>query len=146
VELLVLAGFMRLLTPELLRAFPQRVINIHPALLPAFPGLRAQQQAFEHGVRFSGCTVHFVDEGTDSGPIIAQAVVPVLDDDDEQALQARILAEEHRLLPATVRALAEGRVQISGRRVRVQGAPPSPEARLRSIEQPLRRDGGATSS
>jgi phosphoribosylglycinamide formyltransferase-1 len=124
VQAVVLAGFMRLLTPAFLRAFPQRVVNIHPALLPAFPGVHAQQQAFDHGVKLAGCTVHFVDEGTDSGPIIAQAAVPVLDGDDAEALRLRILAEEHRLLPAAVRALAEGRLVIEGRRVRIQGGGP----------------------
>ena len=123
IDLVVLAGFMRLLTGELLAAFPRRVINIHPALLPAFPGMHAQAQAFRHGVKLAGCTVHFVDEGTDSGPIIAQAAVPVLDDDDEERLRLRILAEEHKLLPAVVRAIAEGRVvPREGRRVAV--APP----------------------
>lgn len=119
VELVVLAGFMRLLTDEFLSAFPGRIVNIHPALLPAFPGTHAQRQAVEYGVKVSGCTVHFVDGGTDTGPIIAQAAVPVLDDDDEERLRARILVEEHRLLPAMVRAIAEGRVQVSGRRVRL---------------------------
>jgi phosphoribosylglycinamide formyltransferase-1 len=119
VDLVVLAGFMRLLTPELLAAFPRRVINVHPALLPAFPGVHAQGQAFSYGVKIAGCTVHFVDEGTDSGPIIAQTAVAVLDDDDEERLRLRILAEEHRLLPAVVRAIAEGRVQGSGRKVQL---------------------------
>jgi phosphoribosylglycinamide formyltransferase 1 len=119
VELVVLAGFMRLLSPEFLRQFPGRVINVHPALLPAFPGVHAQAQAFAHGVKVAGCTVHFVDEGTDSGPIISQSAVPVLDSDDEQSMQRRILVEEHRLLPAAVRAIAEGRVSVSGRRVMV---------------------------
>jgi phosphoribosylglycinamide formyltransferase-1 len=118
-ELVALAGFMRLVTPRLLGAFPGRVLNIHPSLLPAFPGVRAPRQALEHGVKISGCTVHFVDEGTDSGPIVAQAAVPILDDDDEGALAARILVEEHRLYPAAIRAIAEGRVQIRGRRVTV---------------------------
>ena len=122
VELVVLAGFMRLLGADFLRAFSQRIINVHPALLPAFPGLHPQRQALDHGVRFSGCTVHFVDEGTDSGPIIGQTVVPVLESDDEQRLARRILTEEHRLLPAVVRALAEGRVRLEGRRVRVSGS------------------------
>jgi phosphoribosylglycinamide formyltransferase-1 len=120
VELVVLAGFMRLLTPVFLGAFPHRVLNIHPALLPMFPGTHAQKQAFDYGVKVSGCTVHFVDAGTDTGPIIAQAAVPVLDTDDEETLRARILVEEHRLLPAVVRAVAEGRVTVDGRRVRVQ--------------------------
>jgi phosphoribosylglycinamide formyltransferase 1 len=133
VELLVFAGFMRLVTTELLAAFPQRIVNIHPALLPAFPGMHAQAQAFRYGVKVAGCTVHFVDEGTDSGPIIAQAAVPVLDDDDDESLQQRILAEEHRLLPAVVRAIAEGRVRVEGRRVRITDAPADGRARLRSL-------------
>ena len=124
VQLVVLAGFMRLLTPGFLREFPNGVVNVHPALLPAFPGGHAARQAIEHGVKFSGCTVHFVDEGTDTGPIIAQAVVPVLDTDDEATLQARIQAEEHRLFPQVVRALAEARVTVSGRRVTI--AEPTP--------------------
>jgi len=132
VELVVLAGFMRLLTPSFLAAFPHRVVNIHPALLPMFPGVHAQKQAFDHGVKVSGCTVHFVDTGTDTGPIIAQTAVPVLDTDDEEALRTRILAEEHRLLPAAVRAVAEGRVTVEGRRVRVRGAQAT-DARLRSL-------------
>jgi len=119
VELVALAGFMRLLTPAFLGAFPQRVVNIHPALLPAFPGIHAQKQALDYGARVTGCTVHFVDEGCDTGPIIAQATVPVLDGDDEAALTARILAEEHRLYPAAIRAIAEGRVQVTGRRVTI---------------------------
>ena len=133
VEAVVLAGFMRLLTPQFLRAFPQRVINIHPALLPAFPGVSAQQQAFDYGVKVAGCTVHFVDEGTDTGPIIAQAVVPVRDEDDAEALRLRILAEEHRLLPAAVRALAEGRLSITGRRVQVRSAAPATSDRLSTL-------------
>jgi phosphoribosylglycinamide formyltransferase 1 len=123
VEIVALAGFMRLVTPRLLEAFPQRVVNIHPSLLPAFPGLHAQRQALEHGARVSGCTVHLVDSGLDSGPIIAQAAVPVLDADDEAALAARILTEEHRLYPAALRALAEGRVAVHGRRVVIRSAP-----------------------
>jgi phosphoribosylglycinamide formyltransferase-1 len=98
------------------------VINIHPALLPSFPGIRSQQQAFERGVKIAGCTVHFADGGTDSGPIIAQAAVPVLEGDDAEGLRLRILAEEHHLLPAAVRALAEGRLTIEGHRVRIAGA------------------------
>ncbi len=120
VELVVLAGFMRVLTPVFLGAFPQRVINIHPALLPAFPGTHAQKQALDYGVKLAGCTVHFVDAGTDTGPIIAQAAVPVLPDDDEDRLRQRILAEEHRLLPAVVRAVASGQVTVEGRRVRLE--------------------------
>jgi phosphoribosylglycinamide formyltransferase-1 len=118
-EWVALAGFMRILTGRFLGAFPERVINIHPALLPSFPGVHAQKQALDYGVRFSGCTVHFVDEGTDTGPIIAQAVVPVLDSDDEEALQQRILAQEHRIYPWVLRLLAEGRVRREGRRVKI---------------------------
>lgn len=117
VELVVLAGFMRVLTTSLLEAFPDRVVNVHPALLPAFPGLDAQAQALAHGVKVSGCTVHFVDAGVDTGAIIAQAAVPVHDDDTVETLRARILLEEHRLLPAVVRDLAAGRVRREGRRV-----------------------------
>jgi phosphoribosylglycinamide formyltransferase-1 len=119
VELVVLAGFMRIITPRLLSAFPRRILNIHPALLPAFPGIHAHRQALEYGVKVTGCTVHFVDEGTDTGPIIAQAPVPVLDGDDEATLGARVLVEEHRLYPAAIRAVADGRVTVDGRRVRV---------------------------
>jgi phosphoribosylglycinamide formyltransferase-1 len=133
VELVVLAGFMRLLSATFLGAFPQRIVNIHPALLPAFPGTHAQKQAFVYGVKFAGCTVHFVDGGTDTGPIIAQAVVPVLETDDEESLRARILTEEHRLLPAAVRAVAEGRVHVEGRRVRVDGGDSAPNGRLSSL-------------
>jgi len=112
VDLVVLAGFMRILTPGFLAGFPDRVVNIHPSLLPAFPGVHSQAQAFRHGVKIAGCTVHLVDTGVDSGPILAQAAVPVLDDDDEERLRLRILAEEHKLLPAVVRAFAEGRVLV----------------------------------
>lgn len=119
VELVALAGFMRLLTSTFLRAFPERVINIHPALLPAFPGIHAQKQALDAGVRETGCTVHFVDEGCDTGPIIMQAPVPVHAGDDEATLTARILAEEHRLYPAAIRAIADGRVRVDGRRVTI---------------------------
>jgi phosphoribosylglycinamide formyltransferase-1 len=119
IDLVVLAGFMRILTPAFLAAFSGRVINVHPSLLPAFPGVHSQGQAFRHGVKISGCTVHFVETGVDSGPIIAQAAVAVRDDDDEERLRLRILAEEHRLLPAVVRQIAEGRVSVQGRRVHV---------------------------
>lgn len=117
VELVCLAGYMRLVTPTFLRAFPGRVINVHPALLPSFPGLHAPAQALAAGVTLTGCTVHFVDEGTDTGPIIAQAAVPVLPGDDVAALTARIQQEEHRLFPAVVRAIATGAVTLEGRRV-----------------------------
>jgi len=122
VDLVVLAGFMRIVTAALLDAFPERIINIHPSLLPAFPGVHSQRQAFDYGVKVAGCTVHFVELGVDSGPIIAQAVVPVLPDDDAERLRLRILAEEHKLLPAMVRALGEGRVARIGRHVRVTPA------------------------
>jgi len=133
VELVVLAGFMRVLTPVFLDAFPKRVVNIHPALLPSFPGIHGQKQAFDYGVKVAGCTVHFVDAGTDTGPIIAQAVVPVLPDDTEESLQQRILAEEHRLLPAVVRAVGAGKVTVDGRRVRVAAPRDFVDARLRSL-------------
>jgi phosphoribosylglycinamide formyltransferase-1 len=119
VDLVALAGFMRLLSPRLLGAFPGRVLNIHPSLLPAFPGLHAQRQALEYGAKVAGCTVHFVDEGCDTGPIIAQAAVPVLSDDDEPRLAARILELEHRLYPEAICAVAEGRIRLVGRRVTV---------------------------
>ena len=120
-DLVVLAGFMRVLGEDFLGSFPDRVINIHPALLPAFGGVHAQRQALEAGVKITGCSVHFVDAGVDTGPVIAQSAVLVHEDDDEESLSARILAEEHRLLPAAVRAIAERRVVIENRRVRVLG-------------------------
>jgi phosphoribosylglycinamide formyltransferase-1 len=121
VELVVLAGFMRVITPLFLRAFPMKVMNIHPALLPAFPGVHVQQKALEYGVKFAGCTVHFVDEGVDSGPIIIQAAVPVYDDDTVDVLSARILKEEHRIYPQAIQLYAEGKLMIQGRRVKVMG-------------------------
>jgi len=117
VDLICLAGYMRLLSPYFVAAFPERILNIHPSLLPAFPGLESQKQALEHGVKFAGCTVHFVDENLDAGPIILQAVVPVLDDDDERALSERILKEEHRIYSEAVKIVLEGKYQIAGRRV-----------------------------
>jgi phosphoribosylglycinamide formyltransferase 1 len=132
VDLVVMAGFMRVLGDDFLSSFPDRIVNIHPALLPAFAGVHAQKQAHARGVKIAGCTVHFVDGGVDTGPIIAQAAVPVLEEDDAQALRARILAEEHRLLPAVVRAIAERRVIIEDRKVRVLAAAPSGEV-LRSL-------------
>jgi phosphoribosylglycinamide formyltransferase 1 len=122
VELIVLAGFMRILTPSFLRAFPQKIINIHPALLPAFPGTHVQQKAIDYGVKFSGCTVHFIDEGVDTGPVIIQAVVPVLPDDDAETLAARILKEEHKIYPQAIRYFAESRIVKSGRHVSIRSA------------------------
>lgn len=119
VELVVLAGFMRILTPYFLNRYPARVMNIHPALLPAFPGLHAQRQALEYGAKVAGCTVHFVDEGMDTGPIILQEAVPVLAEDTEATLAERILHVEHRLYPRAVRLYAEGRLQVDGRRVKI---------------------------
>lgn len=117
VDLICLAGYMRLLSPEFVREFPNRILNIHPSLLPAFPGLNAQAQALAHGVKISGCTVHFVDEHLDAGPIVRQAPVPVLDDDTVETLSARILREEHRLYSEAIRVVLEGRFRIGGRRV-----------------------------
>ncbi|MEO6027759.1 MAG: phosphoribosylglycinamide formyltransferase [Candidatus Binatia bacterium] len=121
VELVVLAGFMRLVTPILLNAYPNRVLNIHPALLPAFPGLHAARQALAHGARLTGVTVHFVDEETDHGPIVAQAAVPIAPDDTETTLQARIQRQEHRIYPFAIQLIAEGRVRVEGRRVVIAG-------------------------
>ena len=117
VDLICLAGYMRLLSPYFVAAFPERILNIHPSLLPAFPGLESQKQALEHGVKFAGCTVHFVDENLDAGPIILQAVVPVLDNDDERALSERILKEEHRIYSEAVKIVLEGKYHLAGRRV-----------------------------
>jgi len=117
VDLVCLAGYMRLLSPYFVSAFPGRIVNIHPSLLPAFPGLESQRQALEHGAKFSGCTVHFVDENLDAGPIILQAVVPILDDDTESTLSERVLREEHRIYSEAVRIVLEGRYRIEGRRV-----------------------------
>lgn len=120
VELICLAGYMRVLSAEFVRRYRTRVLNVHPALLPAFPGLHAQRQALEYGVRVTGATVHFVDEGVDTGPIVLQAPVPVLEGDTEETLAARILVEEHRLYPEAIRLYAEGRLQVTGRRVSVR--------------------------
>ena len=121
VDLVVLAGFMRLLSPVFVKAYSNRIMNIHPALLPAFPGLHVQKKAVDHGVRFSGCTVHFVNEECDEGPIIIQAVVPVFPDDSEESLAARILKQEHRIYPRAIQLYAEGRLRVEGRRVLVDG-------------------------
>jgi phosphoribosylglycinamide formyltransferase 1 len=139
-DLVCLAGYMRLISPVFLRAFGPststrgcpRVMNIHPGLLPSFPGLHAQRQALAYGARFAGCTVHFVDEGTDTGPIIVQAIVPVLPADTEETLSARILAEEHRLYPKAVQWFAEGRLSLEGRRVTLDGASATAAFAIRS--------------
>ncbi|HZT33669.1 MAG TPA: phosphoribosylglycinamide formyltransferase [Bryobacteraceae bacterium] len=117
VDLVCLAGFMRLLSAAFVREFPQRILNIHPSLLPAFPGLDAQHQALEHGVKISGCTVHFVDEFLDAGPIVLQAAVPVRDDDTVESLSARILEQEHRIYSEAIAIVLSGRYRIEGRRV-----------------------------
>jgi phosphoribosylglycinamide formyltransferase-1 len=122
VDLVCLAGFMRRLSPLFVQAFPGRILNVHPSLLPAFPGLNAQRQACEHGVKISGATVHLVDEGLDSGPIVAQEAVPVASSDTPETLAARILDVEHRLYPRAVATLLSGRCRIDGRRVIVEGA------------------------
>jgi phosphoribosylglycinamide formyltransferase 1 len=120
VDLVCLAGFMRLLSVTLVRAFPDRVLNIHPSLLPAFTGLDAARQALDYGVKIAGCTVHFVDEYLDSGPIIIQAAVPVLDEDTVDSLSARILAQEHLIYPKAIGYIVEGRVTVEGRRVTIR--------------------------
>ncbi len=132
VELVILAGFMRLLSARFIQAFPQRILNIHPALLPTFPGLRAQRQALECGVRISGATVHLVDEGMDHGPIIMQAAVPVYPDDTEDSLSARILDQEHRIYPAAIKLFAEGRVVVQNNRTLIRDEPHRPQSALRS--------------
>ena len=122
VDLVCLAGYMRLLSPYFVTAFPKRILNIHPSLLPAFPGLESQRQALEHGAKFSGCTVHFVDENLDAGPIMLQAVVPIEDSDTPETLAERILREEHRIYSEAVRIVLEGRYRIEGRRVLVKSS------------------------
>lgn len=120
VELVCMAGFMRILTPYFINSFSNRILNIHPALLPAFPGLKAQKAALDYGVKFSGCTVHIADEGVDTGPVVIQAVVPVLPDDTEESLEERILREEHKIYPQAIQWFAEGRVVVEGRRVAIK--------------------------
>ncbi|VAV84744.1 Phosphoribosylglycinamide formyltransferase [hydrothermal vent metagenome] len=117
IELVVLAGFMRIISKQLIDAFPMRIMNIHPSLLPAFPGLDVQQKAIDYGVKFSGCTVHFIDEGVDTGPIIIQAAVPVTGDDTAESLSSRILKEEHRIYPEAIRLFCQGRLEVNGRKV-----------------------------
>jgi phosphoribosylglycinamide formyltransferase-1 len=119
-ELVCLAGFMRLLSAQFIRAFPNRILNIHPSLLPAFPGLDAQRQALEHGVKITGCTVHFVDEFLDSGPIVIQSAVPVLDNDTVESLSARILIQEHLIYSKAIQYIVEDRASIEGRRVKIR--------------------------
>ncbi len=128
VELVVLAGFMRVVTSVLLRAFPMRVMNIHPALLPSFPGTHVWQAEVDYGVKFAGCTVHFVDEGTDTGPVIIQAVVPVYDDDTADTLNARILKQEHKVYSQAIQLYAGERLEIKGRRVLTKDFPKAPDA------------------
>ena len=123
IELVVMAGFMRVLSPAFFQAFPMKIMNIHPALLPSFPGIHVQQKAVDYGVKFSGCTVHFADEGVDSGPIIIQAVVPVYDDDSGESLAKRILKKEHRIYPQAVQYYAEGRIEVIGRKVKILDIP-----------------------
>jgi phosphoribosylglycinamide formyltransferase-1 len=123
VELVVLAGFMRVVKKPLIDVFPNRIMNIHPALLPSFPGLHGQRQALDYGVKISGCTVHFVDEGMDTGPIIIQAAVPVFPDDTEEILSERILSFEHRIYPEAIRLFSEGRIEIKGRTVYIKDSP-----------------------
>jgi len=135
VQLVVLAGFMRIIGQRFLDAFPGRIMNIHPALLPAFPGLHVQQKALDYGARFAGCTVHFVDGGVDTGPIIAQAVVPVLDNDTEETLAARILVQEHRIYPEAIQWFAQGAISIVGRKVIVATQKQDPTLEL--INPPL---------
>src|SRR3990170_3690264 len=132
VELIVLAGFMRIISRVLLDAYHMKIMNIHPSLLPSFPGLDVQKAALDYGVKFSGCTVHFVDSGLDSGPIIIQAVVPVKDEDTVESLQKRILAEEHRIYPQAIEFFSEGRIEVRGRRVFVRDS----QAPDKAVENP----------
>lgn len=129
VEFVVLAGYMRLVTPTLIQPYHDRIINTHPSLLPAFPGMHAQRQALSYGVRVSGCTIHFVDEEMDHGPIIAQASVPVFEGDTVEQLSERILAEEHRLLPQVLQLYAEGKLTVDGRKVHIQESASTRSAR-----------------
>lgn len=130
VHLVVLAGYMRIVTSVLITAYPNRIMNIHPSLLPAFPGLDVQQKALDWGAKIAGCTVHFVTEGVDEGPIIIQAAVPVLESDTAETLSARILAEEHRIYPRAIQLYAEGRLKVEGRRVHILGTAVAPTSAL----------------
>lgn len=130
VELVILAGFMRIVTSVLIKEFPMRIMNIHPALLPSFPGLHVQKKALEFGVKFSGCTVHFVTEDVDAGPIIIQAVVPIYENDTEETLRERILEQEHRIYPQAIQLFSEGRLKVEGRRVRISNCQEPDNVRL----------------
>ncbi len=132
VELVLLAGYMKIVTPVLVNAFANRMMNVHPSLLPAFPGLDVQKKAIEWGCKLAGCTVHFVTEGVDEGPIILQAAVPVLDDDTPETLAARILEQEHKIYPRAVQLFAEGRLRVEGRRVVIEGGKPDGQAIISS--------------
>ncbi len=136
VELVICAGFMRLLSHVMLEAFPERILNTHNALLPAFPGIHGPRDAIEHGVKIAGCTVFFVSEGVDTGPIIVQAAVPVMPDDSEERLAARIVEQEHRIYPYAIKLYQEGRLEISGRKVNVRDAPAEPPTAI--VNPPLR--------
>ncbi len=136
VELVILAGFMRVVGKPLIEAYPMRIMNIHPAILPSFPGLHGQKQAVDYGVKVSGCTVHFVDEGVDTGPIIIQAVVPVYHDDTEDSLSERILRQEHRIFPYAIKLFSEGRLRVEGRKVVVD----APRDELQLIINPPIQD------
>lgn len=133
VQMVALAGFNRIISPVLIDAFPAAIMNIHPALLPAFPGSKAQRQALNYGVKITGCTVHFVDAGTDSGPIIIQAAVPAYETDTEESLSGRILSEEHKIYPKAIQLFAEGRLSLEGRKVIIR---PSVEANGNFLENP----------
>jgi len=133
VELVLLAGYTKIVTPALIAAYPDRIMNIHPSLLPAFPGLEVQKRALEWGVKIAGCTVHFVTEGVDEGPIIIQAAVPVLNEDTVETLSARILAEEHKIYPKAVQMYAEGRLRVEGRRVHTAVASETPGSLINPI-------------
>ena len=124
VDLVVLAGFMRIVGKPLINAFPNKIMNIHPALLPSFPGLHGQKQAIDYGVKISGCTVHFVDEGMDTGPVIIQAAVPVSQDDTEETLSEKILRLEHKIYPEAIRLFSGGKIEVDGRKVRIKGYAP----------------------
>jgi phosphoribosylglycinamide formyltransferase-1 len=140
IGLVVLAGFMRIVGKPLIDAFPNRIMNIHPALLPAFPGLHGQRQALEYGAKISGCTVHFVDEGMDTGPIIIQAAVPVFQDDTEETLSERILRLEHKIYPEAIRLFSEGRIEVEGRMVRINPPHADVSSDIFLVNPPIKDD------